>query len=149
MKKSVLIIAVILISLTATRSFAQMGQAAPPAAAKDTSVMDISATMANTADHSTFYAAIKAANLESFLKGAGPYTVFAPDNDAFNAVPKGRLDSLMKDTAKLAVAIKAHILAGKYDKAALIKALTDGKGKATLKTVDGQTLMLGVNNKKL
>jgi uncharacterized surface protein with fasciclin (FAS1) repeats len=94
-------------------------------------------------------AAIKAANLQTDLKGPGPFTVLAPNNGAFDAIPKGKLDSLMKDPTKLAVTLKAHVIAGKYDKAALIKALTDGKGKATLKTIDGETLTLSVVDKKL
>jgi len=119
-------------------------------AAKDTTaVKDIDATLANVADESTLVAAIKAANLQTDLKGPGPFTVLAPNNGAFDAIPKGKLDSLMKDPTKLAVTLKAHVIAGKYDKAALIKALTDGKGKATLKTIDGETLTLSVVDKKL
>ena len=117
---------------------------------KDTAaVKDIMATLANVAEESTLVAAIKAANLETDLHGPGPFTVLAPNNGAFDAIPKGKLDSLMKDPTKLAVTLKAHVIAGKYDKAALIKALTDGKGKASLKTIDGQTLTLSVVNKKL
>jgi len=118
--------------------------------ARDTAaVKDIDATLANVADESTLVAAIKTANLETDLKGPGPFTVLAPNNGAFDAIPKGKLDSLMKDPTKLAVTLKAHVIAGKYDKAALIKALTDGKGKATLKTIDGQILTLSVVDKKL
>lgn len=117
--------------------------------AKDTSAKDIVATLANVAEESTLVAAIKAANLETDLKGVGPFTVLAPNNGAFIAMPKGKLDSLMKDPSKLAIVLKAHIIIGKYDKAALIKALTTGKGKAILKTIDGQTLTLSVINKKL
>ena len=110
---------------------------------------DIVATLANVAEESDLVAAIKTANLETELKGTGPFTVLAPNNGAFDAIPKGKLDSLMKDPTKAATILRGHIVAGKYDKAALIKALTDGKGKATLKTMDGQTLMLSVVNKKL
>lgn len=114
-----------------------------------TTVKDIVATLANVAEESTLVAAIKTANLETELKGPGPFTVLAPNNGAFDAIPKGKLDSLMKDPTKAATILRGHIIAGKYDKAALIKALTDGKGKATLKTMDGQTLTLSVVNKKL
>jgi uncharacterized surface protein with fasciclin (FAS1) repeats len=114
-----------------------------------TTVKDIVATLANVAEESTLVAAIKTANLETELKGAGPFTVLAPNNGAFDAIPKGKLDSLMKDPTKAATILRGHIIAGKYDKAAFIKALTDGKGKATLKTMDGQTLTLSVVNKKL
>eukprot|EP01037_Dinobryon_pediforme_P000765 gene765-769_t len=119
------------------------------AAARDTSAKDIVSTLGNVAEETTLVADVKAANLETDLKGPGPFTVLAPNNDAFAAVSKTRLDSLMKDPTKLAVTLKAHVIAGKYDKAALIKALVDGKGKASLKTIDGQTLTLSVKNKKL
>jgi uncharacterized surface protein with fasciclin (FAS1) repeats len=119
-------------------------------ATKDTAAAkDIVATLANVADESTLVAAIKAANIEADLKGPGPFTVFVPNNTAFETIPKGKLDSLMKNPAKLAVTLKAHVVVGKYDKAAIIQALTAGKGKTTLKTIDGQMLTLSVINKKL
>jgi len=65
-----------------------------------TTVKDIVATLANVAEESTFVAAIKIANLETDLKGPGPFTVLAPNNGAFDAIPKGKLDSLMKNPAK-------------------------------------------------
>lgn len=122
--------------------------ATTPAAA-DTSKKDIDATLAIVADESTLATAIKTANLNADLKGPGPFTVFAPNNNAFTAIPPGKLDSLMKDPVKLATMVKAHVVAGKYDKAGLIKALTAGKGTAVLKTIDGQTLTLAVKDKKL
>jgi len=157
MKKSILIVAVSLVigsfsnSLFAQTQQRDTAQKATPtiSAEKDTAATDISATIANTADHSMLYAAIKAANLEVYLKGSGPFTLLAPDNTAFSAIPKSRMDSLMADTAKLAVLVKAHIISGKFDKATLIKALVDGKGKTTLKTIGGQTLTVAVKNKKV
>jgi len=115
----------------------------------DSTAKDAQATLANVGDLSTFVAAIRAANLDVTLKGPGPFTVLAPDNAAFSNIPKSRLDSLMKDPVKLGTLVKGHIISGRYDKAAFIKALTDGKGKATLKTIDGQTLNLSVKDKKL
>jgi len=128
-------------------------QTQPPAttapAAKADSVKDLQATIANVADLSTLTAAIKAANLDATLKGPGPFTVFAPGNSAFSAIPKTRLDSLMKDPVKLAKLVNAHVVVGKYDKAAIIKALTNATKTATLKTVDGQTITIAVVDKKL
>jgi len=125
----------------------------PPAtaapAAKADSVKNIQATLANVADLSTLVAAIKAANLDASLQAAGPFTVFAPDNAAFSAIPKEKLDSLMKDPVKLAKMVNGHVLAGKYDKAGIIKALTNATRTATLKTVDGQTITIAVVNKKV
>lgn len=128
-------------------------QTPPPAtttpAAKADSVKDIQATVANVADLSTLTSAIKAANLDATLKGPGPFTVFAPGNGAFSAIPKTRLDSLMKDPVKLAKLVNAHVVVGKYDKAAIIKALTNATKTATLKTIDGQTITIAVVDKKL
>ncbi|ASU35280.1 fasciclin domain-containing protein [Mucilaginibacter xinganensis] len=125
----------------------------PPATAtpgaKADSVKDIQATLANVADLSTLVGAIKAANLDATLQGAGPFTVFAPGNAAFAALPKAKLDSLMKDPTKLAALVKGHVIAGKFDKAAIIKALTNATKTATLKTVDGQTITIAVVDKKL
>lgn len=157
MKKSILIVAVSFsIGLISNGLFAQTQPkpTAPVAAAttpavKDTSAKDATATIEDVASLTTFASAIKAANLEAEIKGPGPFTVFAPDNDAFNTISKGRLDSLMKDPAKLPVAVNVYVVAGKYGKADLIKALVAGKGAATLKTVDGQTLTVGVKNKKV
>ena len=118
-------------------------------AAQDTSAKDVTATLASASDFSTLTAALKAASLDGSLKGAGPFTVFAPNNDDFNAIPKSKLDSLMKDPAKLAVILKAHVISGKFDKAAIIKALVAGKGTTTLPTIGGQTLTISVKDKKL
>lgn len=157
MRKSILIAAATLtIGLFSNNLFAQTMQrdtanktATNATAARDTSAKDIVSTLGNVAEETTLVAGVKAANLETDLKGPGPFTVLAPNNDAFAAVSKTKLDSLMKDPTKLAVTLKAHVIAGKYDKAALIKALVDGKGKASLKTIDGQTLTLSVKDKKL
>ncbi len=159
MKKSILIVAATLsIGLLTNNVFAQTQPATPapttaPAqtapAAKADSVKDIDATIANVADLSSLTADIKAANLDANLKGAGPFTVFAPDNAAFSAIPKTALDSLAKDPVKLATLVNAHVVAGTYDKKGIIKALTNATRTATLKTVDGQTLTISVVNKKV
>lgn len=159
MKKSILIVAATLsIGLLTNNVFAQTqpatpAPATPPAqtapAAKADSVKDIDATIANVADLSSLTADIKAANLDASLKAAGPFTVFAPDNAAFSALPKTTLDSLAKDPVKLATLVNAHVVAGTYDKKGIIKALTNATRTATLKTVDGQTLTIAVVNKKV
>lgn len=160
MKKSILIVtAAFSIGLMSNKLFAQTAPATPaqpatpPAAtapaAKADSVKDVEATLANVADLSTLVGAIKAANVDATLKGAGPFTVFAPDNAAFSAIPKEKLDSVMKDPVKLGKLVNAHVVAGKYDKAGIIKALTNATRSATLKTVDGQTITIAVVDKKV
>lgn len=126
----------------------------PPAAAPSlattpaTPTKDVAETVASNADYKTAADAIKTAGLEASLKAAGPYTVFAPNEAAFSKLPAGAADELKKDPAKLGALLKGHVVTGKYGKAEIIKALTDGKGKATLTTIDGQSLVLSVSPNK-
>ena len=103
---------------------------------------DIIDNAVNSKDHTTLVAAVKAAGLVDTLKGPGPFTVFAPTNAAFAALPAGTVDSLLKPESKSALTkvLTYHVVAGKVDAAALTKAIADGGGKATLKTVAGGTL---------
>ena len=110
---------------------------------------DVVGALASNPDYSTALAAVKAAKLDSVLKVGGPYTIFAPNNISFSKLPAGKLDSLLKDPVKLAALLKGHVVTGKYGKADIIKALTAGKGKATLTTLDGQPLTLSLAGSKL
>jgi uncharacterized surface protein with fasciclin (FAS1) repeats len=96
----------------------------------------------NSADHTTLVAAVKAAGLVDTLKGNGPFTVFAPTNAAFEQLPAGTVDNLLKPENKsmLTKVLTYHVVAGKYDAQALAKLIAKGKGKASLKTVSGGTL---------
>ena len=107
---------------------------------------DVVSAISQSGYNTTLTAAIKSAGLETTLAGSGPYTVFAPSDQAFSAGSKG--DSLLKDQAQLSNAIRGHIVSGKYSKDDIIKALTDGKGTATLNTIDGKKLTLKVNASK-
>ena len=109
---------------------------------------DVARVLLSNTDYSTAAAAVKTAGLDSVLKTGGPYTIFAPNNAAFNKLPAGTLDGLTKDPAKLSAFLKGHIVTGRYSKADIIKALTAGKGKANLSTIDGQTLALSVSPNK-
>ncbi|MBC7706445.1 MAG: fasciclin domain-containing protein [Rhodoferax sp.] len=125
-------------SLTAASVFAQvMVGGAPMLASKD--IID---NAVNSKDHTTLVAAVKAAGLVDTLKSAGPFTVFAPTNDAFAALPAGTVDTLLKPENKgmLSGILTYHVVAGKVDAQALTKAITDGGGKAMLKTVAGGNL---------
>lgn len=108
--------------------------------------IDVAGVLANNPDYSSASAAVKAANLESVLKVGGPFTIFAPNNMAFSNLSRAQSDSLMRDPVKLAAFLKGHIVTGQYTKADIIKALTTGKGKATLTTLDGQVLNLSVSS---
>jgi uncharacterized surface protein with fasciclin (FAS1) repeats len=111
---------------------------------------DIVANALNSADHTTLVAAVKAAGLVETLKGSGPFTVFAPTNAAFNQLPEGTVPSLLKteNKAQLGKVLTYHVVAGRYDAAALMKAIRSGGGRATLKTVSGETLALMMNGER-
>lgn len=152
MKKPILIVAALLtFSVFATQSFGQTAPAAPAPAttAAPAGGGDVVASATSSDNYTAFSIALRAAGLTETLEGAGPYTIFAPTNEAFGKIPSAQLDALMKDPAKLATVIKGHIVSGKMMKADVIKALTTGKGKATLKTLDGKDLTLSVANGKL
>ena len=102
-------------------------------------------------DHTTLVAAVKAADLVSTLQSAGPFTVFAPVNDAFASLPKGTIESLLKpeNKATLAKILTYHVVAGNLDAAAVVQAIQDGKGKATVKTVSGGSLTASLENGKV
>ena len=86
--------------------------------------------------------AVKAAGLVETLKGAGPFTVFAPTNAAFDKLPKGTVETLLKpeNKGKLTKILTYHVVPGKLDAAELAKQIGAGNGKATLKTAQGETL---------
>ena len=102
-------------------------------------------------DHTTLVAAVKAAGLVDTLSGAGPFTVFAPTNAAFAALPAGTVDTLLKpeNKATLTKILTYHVVAGKLDAAAVVKAITDGKGKAVVKTVSGGSLTATLEGKNV
>ncbi len=103
---------------------------------------DIIDNAVNSKDHTTLVAAVKAAGLVETLKGKGPFTVFAPTNEAFAALPAGTVDNLLKpeNKAMLTKILTYHVVAGNMDAATIVAAIKAGKGKAELKTVSGGTL---------
>lgn len=120
--------------------------AASPAANSKTSP-DIVAAAVAAPSLSTLVAAVKAADLVGTLQGAGPFTVFAPTNDAFGKLPAGAVDGLLKPEAKPALTgvLTYHVVAGNVDAAALAKQIQAGGGSATLTTVQGGTLVARVD----
>ena len=105
----------------------------------------------NSKDHTTLVAAVKAAGLVETLQGAGPFTVFAPTNEAFDKLPAGTVGTLVKpeNKALLTKILTYHVVAGKWDAAAIAKLIKDGGGSATLKTVSGGTLKAWMKEDKL
>jgi uncharacterized surface protein with fasciclin (FAS1) repeats len=106
------------------------------------STKDIVDNAVNSKDHTTLVAAVKAAGLVDTLKGPGPFTVFAPTNEAFDKLPAGTVDTLVKPENKdqLTKILTYHVVSGRMTAADLKKAIAAGGGKATLTTVSGGTL---------
>ncbi|HEX8635459.1 MAG TPA: fasciclin domain-containing protein [Pyrinomonadaceae bacterium] len=92
--------------------------------------------------HTTLVAAVKAAGLVETLSGKGPFTVFAPTNDAFAKLPAGTVDTLVmpENKAMLTKILTYHVVAGKMDSKKIAQAIKKGGGRATFKTVSGDTL---------
>jgi uncharacterized surface protein with fasciclin (FAS1) repeats len=112
---------------------------------------DIVDNAVNSKDHTTLVAAVKAAGLVETLKSAGPFTVFAPTNAAFDKLPAGTVDNLVKteNKASLTKILTYHVVAGKMDSKAIAKAIKAGGGKAELTTVEGGKLWAWMEGKKL
>ena len=100
---------------------------------------NIVANAANSKDHTTLVAAVKAAGLVDTLSSAGPFTVFAPTNAAFAKLPAGTVDTLLKPESKatLTAVLTYHVVAGKLSAADVLAAIKAGGGKAVLTTVQG------------
>jgi uncharacterized surface protein with fasciclin (FAS1) repeats len=105
----------------------------------------------SSADHSTLVAAVKAADLVPTLKGTGPFTVFAPTNAAFNKLPAGTVESLLKpeNKAQLTKILTYHVVSGNFDAAAVIDAIKKGKGKLELTMVSGGKLTATMDKGKV
>lgn len=112
---------------------------------------DIIQNAMNSRDHTTLVAAVKAGGLVSTLEGPGPFTVFAPTNEAFAALPAGTVDTLLKpaNKAMLDKILTYHVVAGRLDASTLRHDIAAGGGKATLKTVEGDSLTVTDKNDAL
>jgi len=104
----------------------------------------------NSADHTTLVAAVKAAGLVETLEGAGPFTVFAPTNEAFDKLPAGTVDTLLKPENKstLTKVLTYHVVAGRLSKSDLMKKIKEGNGSAELTTVEGGKLWVTLHDGK-
>jgi uncharacterized surface protein with fasciclin (FAS1) repeats len=102
-------------------------------------------------DHTTLVAAVKAADLVATLQSAGPFTVFAPTNAAFGKLPAGTVETLLKpeNKATLAKILTYHVVAGNLNATAVLKAIKDGGGSVTLKTVSGGSLVASIKEGKV
>ena len=105
----------------------------------------------NSKDHTTLVAAVKAGELVETLSSKGPFTVFAPTNTAFDKLPKGTVETLVKPENKTVLQgiLTYHVVAGKFDSKAIAKAIKAGNGTAEFKTVQGGKIWCKMDGKKL
>src|SRR6201998_4433965 len=105
----------------------------------------------NSADHTTLVAAVKAAGLVETLEGPGPFTVFAPTNEAFSKLPAGTVDTLLKpeNKAMLTKILTYHVVSGKMNARDIAASIKSGMGKAELNTVSGGKLWASMQGKDL
>ncbi|HQR93145.1 MAG TPA: fasciclin domain-containing protein, partial [Sediminibacterium sp.] len=105
----------------------------------------------NSKDHTTLVAAVKAAGLVDALSGVGPFTVFAPTNAAFGKLPTGTVETLVKpeNKATLTKILTYHVVAGKFDAAAIAAKIKEGNGSASFTTLQGGVLKASMKGKKL
>lgn len=156
MKKFKTVMMVAAVALFTNASFAQTDKMS-----KEKTVMvggaamypskDIVTNAANSKDHTTLVAAVTAAGLVETLQSAGPFTVFAPTNAAFDLLPAGTVTTLLKpeNKAMLAGILTYHVVAGKVSAADLVKMIKEGNGSATLTTVAGGKLIASMMGKKV
>jgi len=106
---------------------------------------------ASNGDFSTLVAAVKAAELVETLASEGPFTVFAPTNDAFAKLPDGTVESLLKPESKDALTgiLTYHVVSGKFEAAAVIEAINKNNGKFTVETVQGGSIDLSLKDGKV
>lgn len=112
---------------------------------------DIVENASQSKDHTTLVSAVKAADLVDTLKGAGPFTVFAPTNAAFDKLPAGTVDNLVKPENKdtLKKILTYHVVAGKVTSKQLVGMIKKGKGSAAVKTVEGGRITASLDGKNV
>lgn len=139
------------IFLSANMAFAQMEKSVKVGGAAMYPSKNIIENAMNSKDHTTLVAAVKAAGLVETLQGDGPFTVFAPDNKAFEKLPAGTVETLLKPENKeqLQAVLTYHVLAGKMGSAEIAAAIEKGNGKAVLTTVQGGKLTAWMKGKNL
>jgi uncharacterized surface protein with fasciclin (FAS1) repeats len=132
-------------------SFAQMEKTVEVGGSPMYPSKNIVENAANSKDHTTLVAAVKAAGLVETLESAGPFTVFAPTNAAFDMLPKGTVETLVKpeNKEKLTGILTYHVVAGRLDSKELARLIKEGNGTAELKTVAGGKLWAMMKGNKI
>ena len=143
-KMGMLMIAALLVNTTFAQEMTVQVGGAPMYPSKN-----IVENAVNSKDHTTLVAAVKAAGLVETLESAGPFTVFAPTNEAFNKLPAGTVETLVKpeNKARLTTILTYHVVSGRLDSKALADMITAGNGTAQLTTVQGGKLWVMMKGK--
>lgn len=150
MKNKIAVLLFAVVALAATAAFA--GSKNPVVGGQEMfPTKDIIDNAVNSADHTTLVAAVKAAGLVDTLRGSGPFTVFAPTNEAFAKLPAGTVENLLKPENKDALTriLTYHVVAGRLSASDLKKQIKDGNGRAELKTVSGSVLTVMMQGKNI
>lgn len=147
MKKLVVMMAVVALAVSAGANAKSMMADPMVGGQAMMAQKDIIDNAVHSADHTTLVAAVQAAGLVETLKGKGPFTVFAPTNDAFENLPSGTVETLLKpeNKAMLTKVLTYHVVAGRYDSATLRKLVAKSGGMAQLSTVSGGRLGVRMN----
>jgi uncharacterized surface protein with fasciclin (FAS1) repeats len=132
-------------------SFALVAMVFLTASLANAQTTNIVEAAAASEDHTTLVAAVKAADLVGVLTGEGPFTVFAPTNAAFDALPEGTVPTLLKPENKAALTgvLTYHVIAGKFNAKDVIGLINKNDGKATVATVAGAELTLSLKDGKV
>jgi len=148
MKKLIIPVLALVAIATAPNTYAQTKMVGGAAMYPTKNIVE---NAVNSKDHTTLVAAVKAADLVPTLESAGPFTVFAPTNEAFDKLPAGTVETLVKpeNKATLTKILTYHVVAGRLSADELMAEVKTGMGKATLKTVQGGTLTVTQKGKKL
>jgi uncharacterized surface protein with fasciclin (FAS1) repeats len=151
MKLFTKVLAVAAISLSALTSNAQKGKAITVGGAPMYPTKNIIENAVNSKDHTTLVAAVKAAGLVETLQGKGPFTVFAPVNAAFDKLPAGTVESLLKEENKKALqtVLTYHVVAGRISSKALVAKIKANGGSYIAQTVAGQEISFSLDGKKV
>lgn len=147
--KNFIALVILTLGVTFGVSAQQMGMSGDTASMSNAS--NIVEIAVGSKDHTTLVAAVKAAGLVETLMGPGPFTVFAPVNGAFDKLPAGTVDTLLKPENKstLTKVLTYHVVAGNLDSAAVVAAIKKGNGKAELTTVSGGKLWAMLDGKNV
>src|SRR5580692_10140448 len=150
MKKIKLLGMLMVAALCSTTTFAQMEKTVMVGGAAMYPSKNIIENAVNSKDHTTLVTAVKAAGLVETLEGTGPFTVFAPTNEAFDMLPKGTVETLVKPENKTTLTgiLTYHVVAGRLDTRELARLIKAGNGTATLNTVAGGKLWVMMKDKK-